>query len=217
MVSLNPQAKAGAPGPTPAQLGINAETIKADMTAASPFATKAGGALEAEAYIKFIMIVEKHSILSFKPHRNTLQTKRIEALKAKNMKEYGMIINEAGMLHSKVVFEVRKIAAVTINLSKASYEYSMQEAQENAETMAALKEQTTAQRLALDLDESEEALTQEKAKEIILEKIALEFAGEKRLANLPPMQKDPRMIQTMFLMERTKSADEISIKFGTNA
>ena len=76
-----------------------------------------------------------------------------------------------------------------------------------------MMQQLTDQNLELEMT-GLEAIPEDKAKEIYIEKAQKDFEAEKSLANLPSKAKDPRMIQGLIMMKRAQVVDQITIDHG---
>jgi len=82
-------------------LPVDAEAVRKDLDDSGPFIKQDDGKLGPDDHIKLCLIVDKHTYLAFKDKKDELNVKRLAALQAENMNEYGNCLKEAGVIHAK--------------------------------------------------------------------------------------------------------------------
>ena len=109
--------------------------------------------------------------------------RRIDFLKSNNEKEYQQMIMKAAQKFGKLQFEVTRMAAELIDLDEANFEASMKEAMSNPEVVKQMKEDDEKVRMRCEKVRPN-PLTKEKALEIVIQKIRMEFETEEKLSSL---------------------------------
>jgi len=116
--------------------------------------------------------------LAFKDRKEELFEKRLALLRKNRLREYGDCLNQTTDEFSRHLFEATKSAAEFIDLDEATYEASVEDVLRNEETSQQFRSDEEQVRLAVDT-EGNELLTRERTKELIIEKINMEFESER--------------------------------------
>ena len=111
--------------------------------------------------------------------------KRLRFLKAGKENEYQESILQSQLEFQKILARTTQLAADFMEFDQETFLASIEEAKENPETREILLRDVEQVRHRNDTENATH-LTREKTKEIILEKIRMEFESEKKHAHLTP-------------------------------
>lgn len=128
-------------------------------------------------------VIGKFAYLAFLECKEKMMQRRIDFLKSNNEKEYQQMIMKAAQKFGKLQFEVTRMAAELIDLDEANFEASMKEAMSNPEVVKQMKEDDEKVRMRCEKVRPN-PLTKEKALEIVIQKIRMEFETEEKLSSL---------------------------------
>ena len=106
------------------------------------------------------------------------------------------------------MIKITQLAAEYIDLDESNFESSFKEAMADPATQEEMKKNDEMVRLLVEPDTA--ALSKEKAREILMEKIQMEFDAEARLMNL--QVNSPQEAQSVQMVERTKIMDTLYMK-----
>ena len=106
------------------------------------------------------------------------------------------------------MIKITQLAAEYIDLDESNFESSFKEAMADPATQEEMKKNDEMVRLLVEPDTA--ALSKEKAREILMEKIQMEFDAEARLLNL--QVNSQQEAQSVQMVERTKIMDTLYMK-----
>ena len=162
---------------------IDLEGLQQELDTEGPYPKKITGSLEAAAMCKLKRVIGKYAYLSFLQCKEKMMHERIGYLKNKQEKEYQQMIMKAAQKFGKLQFEVTKLAAEFIDLDEANFESSMKEAMQDPAIVKQMKSDDETVRMRCEKARAD-PLSKEKAKQIVMKKIGMEFETEKKLSGL---------------------------------
>lgn len=181
-----------------------------ELDEAGPFAKKLTGTLEPEAFYKFRQIVMKYTFLAFADRKEELMQNRLTFFKSQRWQEYAKQIATASRDYQVCMKQVTMHAGQFIDLDGQCYEATVRESQQDQELMQRLAKIEEETRLVVD--QSTEVRSKEELKQILMEKIKLEAAIEKKMSQVTASSLQEA--QGLFMIERTKVMDTIYLKYN---
>ena len=180
----SPSQSAASTEPEWEKCEIDQEGLQKELDTEGPFAKTITGSLEPEAMLKLKRVIGKFSYLAFLDCKEKMMEERIGYLKNNKEKEYQQMIMKAAQKFGKLQFEVTKMAAEFIDLDEVNFEASMKEAVKDEAIVKQMKEDDENVRMRCEKPRPNAALSKEKAKEIVIQKIKMEFETEKKMSSL---------------------------------
>ena len=180
-----------------------------DLDQRGPFVRTVQGTLEPHSMLKLRKIIIKHSALAFQERKDELFAERIGHLKNKKYKDYEASLNTIAEEFGKLLFDVTKTGAEFIEVDEATFEASVRELMKDPDCEAEFYEDEETVRLSVET-EGKELLSRERTKELIIEKIKMEFESEKKLSDMKLESR--RESERIAHLARQQVIDEIYIK-----
>ena len=140
----------------------------------------------------------------FMPIKTALLEKRINLLKAQRHQEYQAAINEANTEYGRCNMEVSKASAEWLDMDEMTFGASMKDAMMNKDIAKQMRKNDENLRIIME-PKSKEPLSKEKAKEILMERMKMEFNSEKKLKDLKVTSQ--QHAQQIIVLEKTKVMD----------
>jgi len=149
-------------------------------------------------------IIGRHAYTMFMPIKQDLLVKRIALMKADKKQEYLQAINKANTEYARCNMTVSKAAGEWLDMDENSFGLSMREAMQDPEISKEMRKADENLRMVME-PMAEKPLSREKAKEIHMERIKMEFEAERKLKDLQvPSQEQAQQI---VVFEKTKVMD----------
>ena len=161
--------------------------------------------------LKLRRIIIRHASLSFKDRREELFEERIDHLKKMKYNSYKENLEITGEEFSEFLFETTKTSAEFLDIDEATYEASIKECMKKSDNAEEFHEDEEQVRLDVET-EGQELLSRERTKELIIERIQMDFESEKKLSQMNPMSREES--EQFVHYARQEVLDQIYIKHG---
>lgn len=185
------------------------DSLFKDLDQKGPFVRTVQGTLEPHSMLKLRKIIIRHAALAFQDRKDELFEERVGHLKNKNYKEYEASLNTISEEFGKLIFEVTKTGAEFIEVDEATFEASVRELMKDPDCEREFYEDEETVRLAVET-EGKDLLSRERTKELIIEKIKMEFESEKKLGDMKLESR--REGERIAHLARQQVIDEIYLK-----